>query len=328
MMSFKAKQQGFTLVEIMIAMMLGLLLTGAMLTMLSQARQSFRQDEMVASMYDESRFGIRELTRDLNMAGFMGDILAPGSIAMDASLAIGVDCDTAGGADWAYSLTEAGTGEDTSLMALDNITTAAAVAQFSCLTASELVAGTDIVSIKRLAAGTTDDVADGSAAIRTNGTVGALYVEPISGAVPAPFDDWLYTPSVYFIRAYSNEVGDDIPALCRKVLVAGVAAPSMQTDCIAQGVEDLQIEYGVDSSGDGSVNAYVTDPSQAELDSTISVRIFLLARVSADDGSFENSKTYVLSNADEFTPDDNVRRRVYTTTVAVPNLRNRLLVGL
>jgi type IV pilus assembly protein PilW len=279
-------------------------------------------------MHDESRFAIRELTRDLNMAGFMGDILAPGAITLDASLAIGVDCDTAGGTDWAYGLTVAGTGEDTSLMALDNITTAAAVSEFSCLAAGELVAGTDIVSIKRLAAGTTDDVDVGSAAIRTNGTIGALYVEPIAGAVPAPFDDWMYTPSVYFIRAYTNVVGDDIPSLCRKVLVAGVAAPSMATECIAQGVENLQVEYGVDSSGDGSVNAYVTDPSQAELESTVSVRVFLLARVSADDGSFDNNKTYVLSNADEFTPDDNVRRRVYTTTVAVPNLRNRQLIGI
>ena len=62
-------QQGFTMVELMIAMVLGLLLTGALLTMLGQARNSFRLDESYAQMQDESRFAVRELSRDLRMGG-------------------------------------------------------------------------------------------------------------------------------------------------------------------------------------------------------------------------------------------------------------------
>jgi type IV pilus assembly protein PilW len=102
----------------------------------------------------------------------------------------------------------------------------------------------------------------------------------------------------------------------------------METECIARGIENLQLEYGIDTSGNGSANAYITDPTQAELESAVSARIFLLARVSDVDGSFDNSKTYTLSNADDYTPADSIRRRVYITTVAIPNLRNRLILGI
>ena len=104
--------------------------------------------------------------------------------------------------------------------------------------------------------------------------------------------------------------------------------PTVSTECIAQGVENLQLEYGIDTSGNGSVNAYVTNPTQAQLETAVSVRIFLLARTTNDDRSFDNAKTYTLSNAADYTPADNLHRRVYTTTVAIPNQRNRVINGI
>lgn len=325
------KQHGFTLIELMIAMVLGLLLTGALLTMLSQARKSFQQDEFFASMQDESRYAMQELTGDISMAGYIGDILVPEIIAFDSSLtgSLGDDCERSDGESFAYRLTDSSTGVDTTLIGMDNITAANAVAQFDCLLAGELVAGTDIIAVKHLAGAITDSAAleDGDVVVRYNGTVGSLFVHPIAGTVPTPFEDRIYTPAIYFIRNYTDTPGDGTPSLCRKVLVGG-ASVNMTSECIAEGIENLQVEYGIDNNGDGSVDSYLTAPTQEEIETTVSVRVFLLARTSEVDRGYSNDKTYTLSNATSFAPDDSFRRRVYMTTASVPNVRNRMLIGL
>jgi type IV pilus assembly protein PilW len=326
-----SRQQGFTLIELMIAMVLGLLLTGALLTMLAQARKSFQQDEVFASMQDESRYAMHELSNDVSMAGYIGDILVPEIIVFDASLAgsLGDDCERSDGESFAYRLTDSSTGTDTTLMGLDNITAADAVDEFGCLLAGELVAGTDIIAVKHLAGATTAtaDLEDGDVVVRYNGTVGSLFVHPITGSVPTPFEDRIYSPTIYFIRNYTNALGDNLPSLCRKVLVGG-ATVNMTTECIAAGIENLQVEYGIDSTGDGSVDSYVSSPTPAERETTVSVRLFMLARTSDADPGYTGDKTYTLSNANSFSPTDSFRRRVYMTTVSVPNVRNRMLIGL
>ncbi len=321
-------QHGFTMVELMIAMVLGLLLMGALLTMLGSARNSFRLDESYASMQDESRFAVRELSKDLRMAGYITSVLMPDNVNIDAGAVLGEDCEDSGGTPWALSLQEPGTGEDTFLMALDNVTGATAVAEFSCLTASEIVPGTDIVAIKRAAgSATTAALTTGDTVIRTNGTTATLFVEPITTPLAGTVEDWFYSPVIYYIRDFTRTAGDGTPSLCRKFLAMG-DPPGMQTECIAEGIEDLQLEYGVDSDGDGSINSYVVGPTQAQLEQTISVRFFLLARTNDPDRAVDNTKTYAISNAADFTASDNFHRRVFTTTVTVPNARNRVLLGL
>jgi type IV pilus assembly protein PilW len=327
MNKFHRIQTGFTLIELMIAMLLGLLLTGALLTMLAQARVSFQQDEFYARMLDESRFAMRELSRDVSMAGYIGDIMVPGVIDLDASLAIDEDCERADGESFAYRLTDSVSGVDTSIISLDNITTAAATTQFGCLEASELVAGTDIVAVKKLSGAPATALQVGDVALRNNGTVGALFVEPIDAAIPAPFEDRLYTPAIYFIRNYTETAGDGNPALCRKILVGGATA-TMETECIAAGIENLQVEYGIDTNGDGSVDRYLPDPTDLELEGAVSARLYLLARTPDEERSYTNDKTYSISNSDDFEPADSFRRRVYTTTVNMLNKRNRQVTGI
>lgn len=331
MRTARQNQTGFTLVELMIAMLLGLLLTGALITMLSQARKSFQQDEYYARMLDESRFAMREISQDLSMAGYIGDLMTPGVVTLDSTLIVGDDCERSDGEPFAFRLTDSITGVETGVIALDNITTGDATAQFSCLDADELVEGTDVVAVRRLAGSAATALAAGDTALRFNGTVGALFVEPISAAaaaaVPVPFEDRVYTPAIYFIRNYTTEPGDENPSLCRKTLVSD-ETPDMTTECIAQGIENLQVEYGIDTNGDGAVDAYLTNPTQLQLQSAVAARIFLLARTPEEDRSYSNEKTYAISNADEFDADDSFRRRVYSTTVNILNIRNRQVTGI
>ncbi len=322
------RNRGFTLVELMIALVLGLILTGGVISLFLQNRQSFRVDESVARMQDEARFAMQELARDARMASFIAEPLVPGAIFQDASLAVGTDCGD-GTPNWIYSLVNAGTDEITTLTTLDNVTGAAAAGSYACIDAGEIRGNTDLIAIKRVAGHVTAAAAleDGGVYLRSNGTFGLLYVQPPVAAMPAPFADWEYRPRIYYIRNFAETAGDGIPTLCRKILVPG-SPPSMETDCIARGIEDLQLEFGIDTDGDGVANRYSVDPTLAALQRAVSVRISLLARTTEADFGYTDDRTYNLSNAPAYTPNDNFHRRAYSITVTVHNLRNLRRLGV
>ena len=320
---------GFTLVEIMVAMVLSLILGVAIVTVFVNNSHSFSQDDNVMRMQDDARFALQQIAFDLSMAGHYAELLSPSAVTPDANLAIGMDCGPATVANWTYMTTQPATGDSLSLTAIDNGTSAQVVANHSCFLADEVAPGTDVVSIKRVAGAETAVFRDGGIYLRTNGTVGLLYREPLTGtpAVPIaiPRTEWEYRPAIYYVRQYAYALGDDIPTLCRKVL--GGAGPAMMTECIATGIEDLQIEYGIDTSGDGNPNSYVSAPTLAELQNVVSARVYLLARTTDIDVRHTNQKTFSIGNAPDYTPNDSFHRRVYSTTVAIQNIRSMNMMG-
>ena len=322
-------QNGFTLVEIMVAMVLSLILGVAIVTVFVNNSHSFSQDDNVMRMQDDARFALQQIAFDLSMAGHFAELLSPAAVTPDTNLAIGMDCGPAGVTNWAYQTTQPATGDSLSLIAIDNVTSAQVVGGHSCFLADEVEPGTDVVSIKRVAGAEAAVFRDGAIYLRTNGTVGLLYRQPLTGtpAVPVavPRTEWEYRPAIYYIRQYAYALGDNIPTLCRKVL--GGAGPSMLTDCIATGIENLQIEYGIDTSGDGNPNTYMSAPTLAELQNVVSARINLLARTTDVDVRYTNQKTFSIGNAPDYTPNDSFHRRVYSTTVAIQNIRSMNMMG-
>jgi type IV pilus assembly protein PilW len=324
-----SQQRGLSLVELMIAMALALVLTAAVITIFANNRHSFSQDENVQRMQDDARHALRELTFDISMAGHYGDLLVPSAVTPDGGLTLTTDCGPVGSPEWMYQTVEAGTGNSLSITGLDNATAAEAAANFSCIGGGEFRPGTDVVSIKRVAGGRTAALNNGGVYLRTNGTVGLLYKEPAAApaiAVPAPRADWAYRPSIYYIRNFAYQAGDGIPTLCKKVLTGN--NPGMDTECLAAGIEDMQVEYGIDINGDGFANVYMPAPTLDEIQNIVSARVSLLARTSENDTRYENKKTYSLSNANDYTPDDNFHRRVVSTTVAIQNIRSLNAMGL
>lgn len=323
------RQRGLSLVELMIAMALALVLTSAVITVFANNRHSFNQDENAQQMQDDARHALRELTFDLSMAGHYADLLVPGSVTADGGLTLTSDCGPVGAPEWMYRTTEAGTGNSLSVVALDNATPGEAAANFSCIGGGEFQPGTDVVSIKRVAGARSGARTNGRVYLRTNGTVGLLYKEPVVAPavnVPAPRADWEYRPAVYYIRNFAYEPGDGIPTLCKKVLRG--ASPGMTTECLAAGIEDMQIEYGIDVSGDGFANVYMPAPTLVDLQNIVSARVSLLARTTEIDTRYQNDKTYSISNAGDYSPDDNFHRRVVSTTVSVQNIRSLNAMGL
>ena len=94
-------QSGFTLVEIMVAMLLSLILGVAIVTVFVNNSHSFNQDDNVLRMQDDARFALQQLAFDMSMAGHYAELLSPAAVTPDAGLAIGLDCGPAGVTNWA-----------------------------------------------------------------------------------------------------------------------------------------------------------------------------------------------------------------------------------
>lgn len=352
---------GFTLVELMIALALGSLLTLALMGFFVYGNRSYQQDDRIAKLQDELRFGMTQITRDLEMAGFWDSILEPDvKITLDASLTLAGDCGPAvtgqtpgtPAATWIY-------GNRSSIAYLDDATPAEVEAAFPCITAAEFpaiststqIGNPDVVAIKRLASelsyevldGDTDLLGDGNPAtpagmpqnqifLQSTGDAGILF--RLGSVVPTdadgeltntPYKYWRYRPTIYFIRNYTQAPGDGIPSLCRKVLALSAGTPSMtapeSTECLATGIEDLQLEYGIDTDSDAAPNYYVSAPALSEMTQLAAVRITLLARSEQEDRFFEDrpAKTFTLSTDKEATPVDGFNRRMLSTTVLLRN---------
>ena len=138
----------------------------------------------------------------------------------------------------------------------------------------------------------------------------------------------------YYIGANGRSpdpVNDPYPSLYRAVIGPGGLAETPQE--LFEGVESMQILYGVDTDADGAPNSYVR-AGDAPLDvaanwnSVVSVRVAIIVRTIDQLGqaSDRDLNTYVVNDHDGVLrarfdpPDDRRRRRVFTTTAMVRNL--------
>lgn len=354
------RQAGLTLVELLISVALGLLLLLGVAALFTQNKQSYRQNEDLARLQEDARFAIEELSRDLSMAGFFAETVDPAAVfvghnaaveaAYENAVGANVNCGPAGlGRNWFYDF-QAGLLE-TSVLTADNVANgAAAAAAFVCIDGGEFQAGTDIIGIKRsggvasglvdLAAAINNPAPDGAMYFRENGTRAVLFMAPsypsaAAGAdpgriVPDPYEEWEYSPRVYYVRNFGTTAGDGVPTLCRFRLVndgTGGTPPRLAEECIAQGVEDLQLEFGLDTDEDGSANVYVAAPTAVDLARLVSIRVYLLMRTVQQDVGYRDDRTYTFSNRPAYVPGDRFHRRLYTTTVMVRNMNNMSQLG-
>jgi hypothetical protein len=106
---------------------------------------------------------------------------------------------------------------------------------------------------------------------------------------------------MYYVDQTSSQAG--VPSLRRKSLTA-TAAPDFQDDEIVPGVEDLQIQYGVDlTGGTGATGGAATQYLDAGIPLTnllssaspaqiVSVRVWILARSDTPEAGFSDNRIY------------------------------------
>ena len=83
-MRLKTRQSGMTLIEIMIALLIGVFLTGGIILVFISSKQTYRMQENLSRLQENGRFAMEFLGRDIRMAGFW-DCMAPSSTVSDVT---------------------------------------------------------------------------------------------------------------------------------------------------------------------------------------------------------------------------------------------------
>jgi type IV pilus assembly protein PilW len=136
--------------------------------------------------------------------------------------------------------------------------------------------------------------------------------------VSAAGDLWEYLPQVLFLRDYSSTRGDGVPTLCRKR--PGRSSNRMApTECLVEGIEHLQLEFGIDESGDQLADRFEASPGPVDLQAAVAVRIYLLVRSVHPVAGYTDTRSYSLGSTRVSAPNDGYYRRLMQTTVLLRN---------
>ena len=327
------RAQGFSLVELMISLAIGLLLLTALATLFANSSRTQREVGLSAQQIENGRTAIDIVSEDVRHAGFWGyyggSFTPPG--AMPDPCALDVPSLTA-----AMALPVQGYNDPIATLP-------------TCLPAANYLAGTDILVVRHassLPAGALS--ANGiyvqanatNTLVATGGGTFNLTTRNGTGAnVAAPIR--AYETHIYFVSPCSvpagatctaaDDGGKPIPTLKRlELTLDGGGNLNMVTVPLVEGIENFQVDYGRDTDGDGSPDgaAYTADPSTVpNWMQVMAVQLYLLARNTETSTGYTDNKTYQLGTAGTITPTGaatQYRRHVYTSVVRVKNPSERL----
>jgi hypothetical protein len=306
----------------MVSLTLGVVLSLGVVNLFLQSKTSYYQDEETAQLQENGRWALRYVARELSMTGFMGGIID--GEAVTTTLVVADDCATG----WASNTSEA-------LEHLDNPTDTEATTTYGCLSSGEVKPGTDIIAVRRTK--DTPHVSDGTVLAEPLDDALYLRVEDFGAAstlvkgsavtgadktAGSKVDVWQYQPQLLYIRPWSLTSGDGVPALCRKTLTTSAVAVALdEPECLVEGIENMQVEFGVDNSNplDYVPEHYEVAPTAAELERAVTARIYLLARSINQVAGYTNDKSYTLGATTVAAADDGFYRRVLQTTIMLRN---------
>ncbi len=352
-----ARQQGFTVVEVLISLLLGLLIIGAVIAIFLGSKQSYLIHESLSRIQENGRYALSTLGRDIRLAGHLGEIQEYWEITESTSgstrlPAVGGECFTAPYRWVAPFITDVdhdGSNATLSVFAPKISGSNNGLGAFAaCIPAQNYVVNTDVVSVHYVGP---NNVADGFRVpnqiyLRADLNHGVLYKCNSAGGTCLPdgggsWDvetDFHYPlhAMVYYIRPCREPGGDNlcgtsddgdqpnIPSLVRTRLQADA---TLITEVVADGVENMQIQFGVDNNNIGYVTQYrdandIGNPTATSSwlawNRVRSARVWLLARAIEPEGGYADSKTYSMGDV-SVAPGDHYRRQIFSTTAAVRN---------
>ena len=297
------RQRGLGMIELLIAITLGLLITAAVGTIFLSGSKSYNENERFARMQENGRYALKLLADELAMAGYWGKLFKLGNISslgLALSPACGLDMDPAA-----------------PLVIANNASVADAAAY--CIDGAETFrATTDILAIKRVRGEpVTTPVANRLylRATSANGMFIQYSAAPITGET-----DWEYVPRIYYIRNVQDpdNAANQIPTLAMKYL-DGLSMDNRED--LVEGIEDIQIEFGINTGTGTDIGItpsyYTSNPNSAQLTNAVTARIYVLVR-SREPETTALNRTYKLG-IKPVTPNDFYRRRVFVTTVSLRN---------
>ena len=318
----RRRQGGVTLVELMVGLTLGLIVSAALLLLFANASARGQDLSRAGSQIENGRYITEMFREDLRLAGFFGEISQGGAVYSQPN-----PCDVAptgwSGAPFTLPSPVQGYSPADALPCLPN-----------------RKAGTDAIAIRRV-----DVVSTDPSTVPGGNSQYYVQYSYCTGDVASPRLVFGTDPSIFtlrnracsgvnVIRAYVSRIyyvadcnvclpaSDGVPTLKRVDLVGG----ALTTTALADGVDMLRFEYGFDVDGDGSPDAYLTQIGLAGPTSFWSNVVALKAHIVTR--SLDKATGANLATAQEFqlggTPvldfaADGYTRRAYSSAIRLVN---------
>jgi len=324
------KQQGFTLVEMMVALFIGgLVLGGVMFTYISM-KVTTRDTMTIGELQETGRLALSIMQRDIEQIGFLGtfyeDSFSIENTVIDASAS-----NPSG--DCREGINNSSFPDNTvnSNFRLVYALESTGGAQLNCVPDSN--DNTDILQVKFLEGLEIDPTNndrnnDGNYYFIAEQEWGEFTQGP---AIPDNSNAtvWRYRHHVYYIDGQTYQLnGTDLtfPVLMRKRLTP---KGGMITETIMEGVENMRFLFGLDTNADSRVDTYRSVDNMTASDwenrrGILTVQVFILVRALQPDASLNQlNQTYTLgedANQRVLVFDDQFRRALFTTTIRLNNI--------
>ncbi|MDZ7644015.1 MAG: PilW family protein [Woeseiaceae bacterium] len=331
-----APQHGMTLVELMVALAIGSFLIIGAVQVYNQSRQAFVVNESIARVQETAQFAMDTIEADLRMASNWGrhsraSAVEGRSLQGDAN-PLGLAAPVVCGDDWALDLGSPVEGDNNAY-------------NLACAANNGAQANSDTVTTRRASVARTA-LGNRLLQIQSTRVQGQIFDD---GTVPPAFDATCITPpgtplppdcsathdllvSTYYVSADSDLIpslgGVNTPTLRRKTLMGDGSIDDIE---VAPGVENLQLQFGVDVDEDNTVDRYVNPadgiltPGNANFIPTarvITARIWLVVRSVSPEPGIDDQRNYQPGDVNLGVPADEFRRLQVSKTILLRNARS------
>ncbi len=310
------------MVELMVALAIGSFLMIGAIQVYNQSRQAYVINDSIARVQETAQFAMDTVEADLRMASNWGRHSRGASVqgrslvgdANPLGLNVPINC----GANWALNLGRPleGTNNNYAL---------------PCGANNGAQPNSDVVTTRRATVAATP-LDNGRLQIQTTRIQGQLFDD---GGIPAGFSvadsethDLLV--NTYYVSPDSTLI-PGVPTLRRKSLIFTGGASVIQDQEVAPGVENMQVQFGVDVDDDNTVDRYVNpgdnifDPLDAAFipgAKVITARIWLLVRGLTPEVGLNDLRDYEPGDVDLGVPNDDYRRLLVSKTILLRNARS------
>ncbi len=340
--AFRINQNGFTLIEIMLAMMLGLLLMIGTIQIFISSKTTSRVEHALARLQENGRFAINFIAKDLRMAGYKGCISRDSSTLVNSlknpanflnNFAIPMQgFEATSTTTWTPALdTTIATGTQP-----NNETDVISIRMAEATNAAIASPGMTAVNTNPITMASTIGISSGDiiiiadcqgSAVTQAINVTSTTVDRTNATSPPsiPGNNSLnlgraFNDRAVILRAdvitYFVSIGASGEPVLWRLFNNRPRSTNNPTELI-EGIENMQILYGEDSDNDGAANIYRIANIVSDWDRVVSVRISLLLR-STSDNLVAQPQNYIY-NGVTTTASDHRIRQVFTTTLSIRN---------
>lgn len=349
---FSARNHGYSMVELMVALTIGLIILGAVSTLFVGSKKGYTTQDRLARLQENARFAMQFIIRDMRLAGYYGCVNDINDQTLNNTLS--------GASGFNYNASSPIEGFDSS--------TATWYPSGATTTPSGKISGTDMMMIRMAdpsaTIGLSGEMPNDSAEIKVSSVSGfnegdVIVISDCSSAdimqitgvqtaasklqhAPGGADTtknppWPGNSTQKLSKAYGTSGSKVMKFISRQYYIGTGASgnPALfRADNagsgveLVDGIERLEFLFGKDTDSDRTPNIYLKAgatglQSTTDWSSVVSVRIGILARTLTQEDTDINNDSYDVDGdgTNDFTaPGDRHKRRAFTATVHLRNL--------